>query len=195
MRFFVVAAGRIKEKSLRAVADDYLGRVRRYARCDEIEVKDDAGLARALPPDALVVALEVNGDQLSSSDLAQRVERWTSRGKGSVAFVIGGAEGIPSELSKKADARLSQAALGAWVGLSRSAVQERLRRLERKNIIAGYTLRLGPIGAAPGARPYLLVKGNGPSHTRAVKRLQSFPEVRVVGTKMLLVMAPRFNRR
>ncbi len=65
MRFFVVAAGRIKEKSLRAVADDYLGRVRRYARCDEVEVKDDAALAKALPPDALVVALEVNGEQLS----------------------------------------------------------------------------------------------------------------------------------
>ena len=128
MRFFVVAAGRIKEKSLRAVADDYLGRVRRYARCDEIEVKDDAGLARALPPDALVVALEVNGDQLSSSDLAQRVERWTSRGKGSVAFVIGGAEGIPSELSKKADARLSLSRLTLPHRLARVVLLEQLYR-------------------------------------------------------------------
>jgi 23S rRNA (pseudouridine1915-N3)-methyltransferase len=128
LRFFVVAAGRIKEKNLRAVADDYLGRVRRYARCDEVEVKDDAALARALPPDALVVALEVNGDQLSSTELAQRVERWTSRGKGSVAFVIGGAEGIPSELSKKADARLSLSRLTLPHRLARVVLLEQLYR-------------------------------------------------------------------
>ena len=42
-----------------------------------------------------------------------------------------------------ADARLTQVALAARVGLSRSAVQERLKRLERDGVILGYTLRLG----------------------------------------------------
>ena len=120
MRFFVVAAGRLKDKSLRAVVDDYFARVRRYARCDEIEVKDDRGLAKAIPEGSLVVALEVGGESLSSTELAQRIERWTSRGKGAVTFVIGGAEGIPSELSCAADARLS---------LSRLTLPHRLARL------------------------------------------------------------------
>ena len=78
----------------------------------------------------------------------------------------------------EADARLTQVALAARVGLSRSAVQERLKRLERDGVILGYTLRLGQV-RPPGVRAYLLVKGNGPSHDRAVRTLETFPEVRV----------------
>ncbi|WP_243287356.1 Lrp/AsnC family transcriptional regulator [Geothrix terrae] len=77
-----------------------------------------------------------------------------------------------------ADARLTQVALAARVGLSRSAVQERLKRLERDGVILGYTLRLGH-DSRPGVRAYLLVRGSGPSHERALKRLEAFPEVRV----------------
>lgn len=81
-----------------------------------------------------------------------------------------------AELS--ADARLTQVALGARVGLSRSAVQERLKRLEREGVILGYTLRLAQARAA-GLRAYLLVKGSGPSHERALRHLETFPEIRV----------------
>ncbi|MBI3131745.1 MAG: Lrp/AsnC family transcriptional regulator [Acidobacteria bacterium] len=77
-----------------------------------------------------------------------------------------------------ADARLTQVALAARVGLSRSAVQERLKRLERDGVILGYTLRLG-LDKAPGVRAYLLVKGTGASHDRAVRTLETYPEVRV----------------
>ena len=128
MRFYVVAAGRLKDKSLRAVADDYFARVRRYARCDEIEVKDDRALAKAIPPDSLVVALEVDGESVTSTELSQRVERWTSRGKGAVAFVIGGAEGIPSELSRAAAARLSLSRLTLPHRLARVLLAEQLYR-------------------------------------------------------------------
>jgi len=78
----------------------------------------------------------------------------------------------------RADAKLPQAALGQRLGLSRSAVQERIARLEREGIIQGYTVRLGDEGLR-GVRAYILVKGDGPSHDRAVALLQGFPEVRV----------------
>ena len=75
------------------------------------------------------------------------------------------------------DARLTQVALAARIGLSRSAVQERLKRLEREGVILGYTLRLGQAPPA-GLRAYLLVKDSGPSHERALRALEGFPEVR-----------------
>jgi len=124
----VVAAGRLKDKSLRAVADDYFARVRRYVRCDEIEVKDDRALAKAIPSDSVVVALEVDGESVSSTELAQRLERWASRGKGAVTFVIGGAEGIPAELSRAADARLSLSRLTLPHRLARVLLAEQLYR-------------------------------------------------------------------
>jgi 23S rRNA (pseudouridine1915-N3)-methyltransferase len=128
LRFTVVAAGRLKDKSLRAVADDYFARVRRYARCDEIEVRDDRALAKAIPPGSLVVALEVDGESVTSTELSQRIERWTSRGKGAVTFVIGGAEGIPSELSRAADVRLSLSRLTLPHRLARVLLAEQLYR-------------------------------------------------------------------
>lgn len=75
------------------------------------------------------------------------------------------------------DARLTQVALAARVGLSRSAVQERLKRMEREGVILGYTVRLGQARPS-GLRAYLLVEDSGPSHERALRALEGFPEVR-----------------
>ncbi len=76
-----------------------------------------------------------------------------------------------------ADARMTQAALGARLGISRSAVQARIHRLERLGVIQGYTLRLGQ-ERPRGIRAYLLIRG-GASHDRAVKALEAYPEVKV----------------
>ncbi|WP_421593052.1 Lrp/AsnC family transcriptional regulator [Shinella sp. M27] len=43
----------------------------------------------------------------------------------------------------RADARQSLVELARHTGLSRSAVHERIRRLEAKGVIAGYTVKLG----------------------------------------------------
>jgi 23S rRNA (pseudouridine1915-N3)-methyltransferase len=120
VRFIIVAVGRIRDRPLRAVADDYLERVRRYVRCDEVEVRDAALLARALPEAAHRIALEVDGESLSSVELARRIERWGSTGKGEIAWVIGGADGIPEGISRAAAARVS---------LSRMTLPHRLARV------------------------------------------------------------------
>jgi len=128
VRIVVAAVGRLRERALRAVADDYLGRVRRYGRCDEIEVRDGSALARALPDGAWRVALEVDGDALTSGELARRIERWGSTGKGVVGFLLGGAEGIPEMISGGADARVSLSRLTFPHRLARIVLYEQLYR-------------------------------------------------------------------
>jgi 23S rRNA (pseudouridine1915-N3)-methyltransferase len=128
VRLVVVAVGKLKERAFRELADDYLGRVRRYTRCDELEVRDGAALEKALPADALSVALEVKGEALTSEGLSRRLEQWGSRGKGVVAFLIGGAEGIPEATSKRADARLSLSTLTLPHRLARVVLYEQLYR-------------------------------------------------------------------
>jgi 23S rRNA (pseudouridine1915-N3)-methyltransferase len=128
VKLVVVAVGKLKEPAYRALADDYLGRVRRYVRMDEVEVKNDAALPRAVPADALVVALEVGGEQLSSEGFARRLEQWGSRGKGSVAFLIGGAEGIPAELSRSAEVKLSLSSMTLPHRLARVVLLEQIYR-------------------------------------------------------------------
>ena len=128
MKLHVIAEGRIKERELRAVANDYLGRLARYVRCEEVETRDASGLAKAIPEGAFVVAMEVNGERLTSVELSQRLERWGARGKGLVAFVIGGAEGIPEALSKRADMRLSLSTFTFPHRLARVMLFEQLYR-------------------------------------------------------------------
>jgi 23S rRNA (pseudouridine1915-N3)-methyltransferase len=128
VKLFVIAEGRIKERELRAVANDYLGRLSRYVRCEEIETRDSAGLAKSIPEGAFVVAMEVDGERLTSVELSQRLERWGARGKGLVAFLIGGAEGIPSALSARADLRLSLSSFTFPHRLARVMLFEQLYR-------------------------------------------------------------------
>ena len=124
----MIAAGRLKERELRSVADDYLGRIRRYAKCDEVEVRSAKDLAAAVPEGATLVALEVEGEALSSTELSRRVERWGSTGKGIVAFIIGDADGIPKALSLAATARLSLSSLTLPHRLARILLLEQVYR-------------------------------------------------------------------
>ena len=128
MRLVVLAVGKIREHGLRQAADDYLGRLQRYARCDEVEVRDAAALLRAIPSEAFVIALTVDGDALTSEGFARKLERWASRGKGVLAFLIGGAEGLPPELVRRAEVRLSLSSLTLPHRLARVVLLEQLYR-------------------------------------------------------------------
>lgn len=76
----------------------------------------------------------------------------------------------------RANARESTASLARALGLSRSAVQERIARLERDGVIAGYTVRLGQ--QMPGNDLLAIVRFTiDPKHTgEIVQRLKRFPE-------------------
>lgn len=77
----------------------------------------------------------------------------------------------------RANAREPLSALAANVGRSRSTVQERLRRLERDGIIAGYTLRLGAGRPPAGLQAYLFVKMTGAICDRIAPQIERMPAV------------------
>ena len=74
------------------------------------------------------------------------------------------------------NARLSTVALAKAVGLSRSAVQERIARLEGSGVIAQYTVRLGS-GGEP-LRAWLLLRyADGFSCDDVMPQLEALPQV------------------
>ena len=79
----------------------------------------------------------------------------------------------------KRDARKPVVALAKAVGLSRSAVQGRLARLEEDGTIRGYTVVLGPAGGrSPGAKAVLLLTiGSRPCAT-VIQRFRDWPEIK-----------------
>jgi 23S rRNA (pseudouridine1915-N3)-methyltransferase len=81
-----------------------------------------------VPREATLIALDPAGDAVTSRELARRLEGWVKRGKGELAFVLGGAEGIPEALLKSAHARLSLSKLTLPHRLARVLLFEQLYR-------------------------------------------------------------------
>ena len=133
MRLLVVAVGRVKDRPMRAALDEYLGRIRRYTHIDEIELAD--GPVAKLEPafakatlEATTIALEVGGRLLTSLDFARGLDKATARNKGIVAFLIGGADGLPPSVSKAAHDRWSLSGLTFPHRLARLVVTEQIYR-------------------------------------------------------------------
>jgi len=89
------------------------------------------------------------------------------------------------------NARLSTIALAKSVGLSRSAVQERVQRLEAAGVIAQYTVRLGS-GGDPLRAWLLLRHAEGFSCEDVMPSLADLPQVQlcqsVAGETDLMVL-------
>src|SRR5688572_598838 len=70
------------------------------------KAEEAKGLTAALP-DGAVVTLDERGKSITSGALAQQLTRWRDDGRPAVSFVIGGADGLDTTLTSKADLVLS----------------------------------------------------------------------------------------
>lgn len=142
MRLKLVAVGGLKPRSARGgpatraardLCDDYYARLKRYTTFEEVELKPAPApkLQKAIEratQGAQVVAFDPKGEVLTSAQFARRLERLASQGKGVVAFLIGGAEGLPSQVVAAAHERWSLSALTYPHRLARVVVAEQLYR-------------------------------------------------------------------
>jgi len=127
MKYRVLAVGRVRDAALRAACDEYRDRLSHYAKVEEVEVKDEARLPGAIPPETRLVALSRTGSPWSSRDLAVRTERWEREAR-DVAFAIGGATALPAGVLGRADDLWSLSALTLPHELARLVVFEQLYR-------------------------------------------------------------------
>jgi 23S rRNA (pseudouridine1915-N3)-methyltransferase len=128
LKLSLLVVGKLKEPGLRTLCDDYKKRISRHVDIQELELKDDKALLKALPKDAQLICLEVLGAQLSSTQFSEKVLQWGSTGNGHLAFVIGGAEGIPRSVADQARLQLSLSTLTLPHRLARVLLLEQLYR-------------------------------------------------------------------
>jgi 23S rRNA (pseudouridine1915-N3)-methyltransferase len=130
----ILAVGRVRERGLREVIDDYVKRVARHFPIEEIEVKDApmpalrAALEKKLPDGAHVVALDARGKTMTSEAFARWLEVRTTSGKGKVVFVLGGADGLPPEILARAAETVSLSTMTFPHRLARVILVEQLYR-------------------------------------------------------------------
>ncbi len=122
MRVHICAVGRLRSGPERALFDDYLTRFDRTGRAlglgplslHEVEDRKGGGMAaesalleRVIPTGAVTLALDERGETLTSPEFAGRLAAWREAGRGDLACLIGGADGIAADLRARADFTLS----------------------------------------------------------------------------------------
>lgn len=82
----------------------------------------------------------------------------------------------------KMDAREPVASLARKLGLSRTTVQDRLRRLESSGVIAGYSLKLSREMDAGGMRAFVTLSVEPRRQIDVAKTLGRFPQIETMHT-------------
>lgn len=110
----IVAGGRAKSAPESELATAYLARARDAGRAlgfssfalSEIDERKPEKFLEACSG-AIVIALDERGKSLSSEALAKQLASWRDAGEARVAFVIGGADGLPAAVKAKAKLTLA----------------------------------------------------------------------------------------
>ena len=126
MKITVLCVGKIKEKFYRDAIEEYEKRLSRYCKLEIIEVADEKTpdnaselveqqikekeaerMEKYLKDGAFVCALAIDGKQLDSVELSEKIEGLGTGGTSHIIFMIGGSLGMSDQLLKQADMKLS----------------------------------------------------------------------------------------
>ncbi|MBE5798126.1 MAG: 23S rRNA (pseudouridine(1915)-N(3))-methyltransferase RlmH [Clostridiales bacterium] len=147
MSITVIAVGKMKEKPYRQMADEYLKRLSRYGKVDEVELPDlpepvnsspaieaqikdkegDAILSRIRPGD-YVIAMTIPGKQWDSPGLSRHLDELMNRGQSNLVFLIGGSLGLADKVLARADEEMSMSKMTFPHQLARVMLLEQVYR-------------------------------------------------------------------
>jgi len=141
MKVTILAIGKCKKQSPeRELIDEY---VKRSAWTIEIKEFDNATQAEEarflqsnIPAQAKVIVLDERGQNMKSTELAEKIENWQVNGCSGICFLIGGADGHLQSTRDKADLVLSFGKLTLPHMLMRAVLVEQIYRVQ--TIIAGH---------------------------------------------------------
>jgi 23S rRNA (pseudouridine1915-N3)-methyltransferase len=140
MRIRFIWPGKTKDEHLRALVAEYLKRLTRFVRCEVVETRETAGtdtasvekesrrILEAIPAGSVTVLLDVKGREWNSPELAGEVRRWENDSVKEVAIVIGGPEGVSSEVAARAQKRWRLSRLTLTHEMARVVAVEQLYR-------------------------------------------------------------------
>jgi 23S rRNA (pseudouridine1915-N3)-methyltransferase len=147
LNIVIAAIGRAKAGPERDLFEMYTARLPWKIDLKEIEIKKESAvearkaaeaeaLLAAVPAGARVVALDERGKAEGSAPFAARLRTWRDDGIRTIAFIIGGADGLSDTVRQKADAVLSFGTMTWPHMLVRAMLAEQLYRAH--SILSGH---------------------------------------------------------
>lgn len=126
MKITIACVGKIKEKYLTAGIEEFTKRLTPFCKLETVAIneekmpdnpapaekeqvlaKETNRLLAIIPENSYVILLDVIGKQLSSPELASKIDSLVLSGHSHITFVIGGAFGYTDALRRRADFALS----------------------------------------------------------------------------------------
>lgn len=126
MKITIISVGKLKEKYLKAGISEYSKRLKSYTKLDIIEVNDEPAaknlsqkdieqvkeiegkkILNKIPDRTEVIALDLKGKELTSEKFAKYINDTTIYGKSHIVYIIGGSNGLSSEVLERSNLRIS----------------------------------------------------------------------------------------
>ena len=126
MQIDIICVGKVKEQYLRDAIAEYSKRLGRYCKLNILEVADEKTpehasegverqikakegerIAKHIKPGAYVIALAIDGQQVTSEGFARKIDQLGIQGVSHIQFVIGGSIGMDDAILRQANYKLS----------------------------------------------------------------------------------------
>lgn len=115
----LICVGKVKDRNLKALIDDYADRVNHYHRLEVVEVKDEPinddeklvlnreaeRVLEKISPGDYVILMDLHGRSYDSVAFAKRIDELFIRNS-RICFVIGGSLGLGEALVQRANERI-----------------------------------------------------------------------------------------
>ena len=156
MKITIIGVGKIKEKYFTDAIKEYSKRLSRFCQIEIIEVNDEKipenasekemekikekegkGILSKIKDGAYVVTLCIEGKELSSEELAKKIEA-ISMQSSNIVFVIGGSLGLSDEVKNASSLRLSFGKMTLPHQLMRVVLLEQIYRAFKINNSENY---------------------------------------------------------
>lgn len=153
----LICVGKLKEKFYADACAEYAKRLGAYCRLSVAELPEerlpdrpsqaliDAALdgegdriLSKIPAGSVIIALCVEGNTLSSEELAARMDKWAVQGSSQLTFLIGGSWGLHPKVKRRAALRLSMSPMTFPHHLARVMLLEQIYRAFKINEGSGY---------------------------------------------------------
>lgn len=130
----IICVGKLKENYLKDMVEDYLTRINKYHKVVIEEVKDSnvtnekMEILKHIKKDDYIISLVINSNQITSTELSSKLNNLFIDGKSSIVFIIGGSDGLDSEIINMSDDRISFSKMTFPHGLFRAMLLEQVYR-------------------------------------------------------------------
>ena len=124
----IICVGKVKEKSLKELIDEYSKRLSKYCKLEIIEVADEKIPLACSPTEenkikekecgkikekllkigkSHIICLDLKGLQYTSEEFSDKISNLSTYGMSTLVFVIGGSLGLTSELLSSCNEKIS----------------------------------------------------------------------------------------